>query len=487
MNRRETNWSRKTGGPRCRAPSAQQSNSKRNYAPNWNRLSVRAPRRSRWLSAAASFCERLPRTTLPIKRSPLNLAVIGIRLANGVNASRPGDCKACKTTLAPVDPGAFPPSERLSVITLATSKTAEHDNPDSAWTLDELAFAFVNERANRERFLRDLEELQRQAREEYLSDLACPTGPLVVGEPQPATPSRSTIWRILEEADLKPHKSVYWLNSHDPDFDVKAEDICQLYLNARRFYEQGRLVFSSDEKTSMQALGRPYPTQEAQPGKPAKVESDYIRYGTRCLLTTFCVPTGKVVWDLGPTRKAVDWTAHLRHVAGQFPNMNRYDWIVDNLNTHWSLEVCLLVAQLCDLEIDKRQLRTGKQRRAFLTDENHKYVFHFTPIHGSWLNQVELFFSVLTRKFLRRGVFASMAEFEVRLLAWLERYNSKHAHPYKWTYAGQPLVRGTPFSQTRRQQKQGRAWFGTRPSLFERLLYPPRPYKRKKPELAANL
>ena len=71
--------------------------------------------------------------------------------------------------------------------------------------------------------------------------------------------------------------------------------------------------------------------------------------------------------------------------------------------------------------------------------------------------------------------------------AWLEKYNSQHAHAYKWTYAGQPLVRGTPFSETRRQQKQGQAWFGTRPSLFERLIYPPRPYKRKKARLAANL
>jgi DDE superfamily endonuclease len=292
---------------------------------------------------------------------------------------------------------------------------------------------------------------------------------------------------ILDEIDLKPHQSVYWLNSHDADFGTKAQDICGSYLNAQRFYAKGRLILSSDEKTGMQALGRPHPTIEAQPGKPAKVEFDYIRYGTRCLLTPFGVPTGKVVWDLLSTRTSVDWAAHLRHVAGQFPNMKRYDWVVDNLNTHWSLEVCQRVAELCDLKIDKRQLRTGAQRRAFLTDESHKYVMHFTPIHGSWLNPVELFFAVLARRFLRRGVFGSMAEFEGRLQAWLEKYDSQHAHAYKWTYAGKPLVRCTPFSQTRRQQKQGRAWFGTRPSRFERLIYLPRPYKRKKPRLAATL
>ena len=301
--------------------------------------------------------------------------------------------------------------------------------------MDALAFAFVNERANRERFLRDLEELQRRAREDCSSDFGCLAVPVVSGEPRPPNPSRSTIWRILEEVDLKPHRSVYWLNSHDPDFDAKGQDICGLYLDAPRFHEQGRLVLSSDEKTGMQALGRPHPTQEAQPGKPAKVEFDYIRQGTRCLLTTFCVPTGKVVWDLLPTRTSADWAAHLRHVVQQFPSMKRYDWVVDNLNTHWSLEVCRLVAELSDLKIDERQLRTGAQRREFLTDASHKVVFHFTPIHGSWLNQVELFFGVLTRRFLRRAVFGSMAEFEGRLDAWLKRYDSKHAHPYQWTYA----------------------------------------------------
>ena len=100
-------------------------------------------------------------------------------------------------------------------------------------------------------------------------------------------------------------------------------------------------------------------------------------------------------------------------------------------------------------------LQTGKQRRAFLTDPTHKHVFHFTPIHGSWLNQVELWFSVFGRRFLKRGDFASMADFETRLLRYVEDYNRRHAHPYRWTYTGTPLVRETPFSQTRRQQRQG--------------------------------
>jgi len=345
---------------------------------------------------------------------------------------------------------------------LASSKTEDHQTPDTSWSLDELAFAIVN-------------EAHHQAM------------------------SRSTIQRILTQADLKPHQSVYWLNSHDPDFDTKAKDICQLYLDAPRFYEQGRLVLSCDEKTGMQILGRKYPTQPAQPeilgptgqtlrrGQPAKREFEYIRYGTRCLLTTFCVPTGEVVWNLGQTRTTLDWVAHLRHVREQFPDMRRYDWIVDNLNTHWSLEVCRQVAQWCQLPLVESDLRNGTQRRAFLSDPTHEHVFHFTPIHGSWLNQVELFFSVFSRRFLKRGDFTGAEDFEQRVLRWLEVYNDRYAHPYRWTYTGEPLVRATPFSQTRRQQQQGRAGFGNRPPLFERLIYPPRPYKRKTAKLAANL
>jgi hypothetical protein len=148
--------------------------------------------------------------------------------------------------------------------------------------------------------------------------------------------SRSSIWRILDEADLKPHRSVYWLNRHDPDFEAKAHH----------------------------------------------------------------------------------------------------------------------------------------------SDPTHKQVFHFTPKHGSWLNQVEWWFSVLARRFLKRGDCCSPQDFATRLDDYLEVYNTHQAHPYRWTYTGQPLVRATLFSQTRRQQRHGRAWCSARPKPFERAFYPPRPYKR---------
>src|SRR3954469_10196510 len=127
----------------------------------------------------------------------------------------------------PVDRGDFPPSQQLEIIATASSATTEHGQTATRWTLDDLAATLINQAAHAQAM------------------------------------SRSTIWRILDDADLKPHRSVYWLNSHDPDFDAKAHAICQLYVQAPTMHQQGRLLICCDEKTGMQALGRPHPTQPA--------------------------------------------------------------------------------------------------------------------------------------------------------------------------------------------------------------------------------
>src|SRR5436190_8295387 len=137
---------------------------------------------------------------------------------------------------APVGRGAFPPNEQLEVVTLATSKTSAHDCVASQWSLDDLAAVLVNRHAD-------------------------------------DAMTRSTIWRVLNDADLKPHRSVYWLNSHDPDFDVKAQDICKLYVQAPVLHQHGELVICCDEKTGMQILQRKHPTILAQPGKTRKART----------------------------------------------------------------------------------------------------------------------------------------------------------------------------------------------------------------------
>src|SRR4051812_9586933 len=205
-----------------------------------------------------------------MSKSPTRWVAVATPSFFGERAFGSSASQVFKMLPALADPGAFPPDEQLEVITLATSKTTEHDCVASQWTIDDLAAVLVNRYAD---------EAMR----------------------------RSTIWRILNAADLKPHRSGYWLNSHDPDFDSKAHAICRLYVQAPVLHQQGELVICCDEKTGMQILQRKYPTIGAQPGKPEKREHEYIRHGTRALIASFVVATGKVVWDLGETRTSVDF------------------------------------------------------------------------------------------------------------------------------------------------------------------------------------
>ena len=182
---------------------------------------------------------------------------------------------------------------------------------------------------------------------------------------------------------------------------------------------------------------------------------------------------------LGTPRKAPDFVAHLQQAYQCLPRMQRYDWVMDNLNTHWSLAVCRLVARGCTRPFEPDKRKKGAHRRAFLCDPRHRPVVHCTPKHGSWLNQAAWFFGVLHRRFLARGSFPSAKDFERRLERFLQDDNTRHAHPYRWTYTGEPLIRDTPLSRTRRQQRHGRACFSPRPKRFERLFYAPRPYRRQ--------
>jgi len=325
---------------------------------------------------------------------------------------------------------------RVQVISVASTLPQEQDRPVTRWTLDEIVATLLD---------------------------ALHTDSI----------SRSRIWRILHDVDLKPHKSAYWLNSHDEDFDAKAHTICQLDAKALDDYSQGRLVICCDEKTGRQVLERKAPTKPAQPGRRERREHEYIRHGTRVLIHALAVATGQLAWTIGCTRTATDFVAHLQQVYQRLPRMTRDDWVLDNFNTHWSVDVCRLVARWCKIPFAPHKLKKGPQRRAFLSDPRHCHVVHCTPKHGSWRNQAALFFGVLPRRFLARGSFPSAKDFERRLERFWQEYHARHAHPYRWTYTGEPLVRATPFSRTRCQQRQGRACFSPRPKRYERLLYTP--------------
>jgi transposase len=311
--------------------------------------------------------------------------------------------------------GLFPPEERHQVLVLVTTQPAAVGVPVSHWSLEDLAVKILQDA-----HYRDM--------------------------------SRSTIQRILAEADLKPHRCRSWLHSDDPQFEEKALTICRLYLDAPRLFQHGELVLCCDEKPGIQARERKYPTKPLQPGRSALEEFEYIRHGTRCLLATFVVPTGLVYGDVTARRTNQDFRRHLRHtvawLAVQYPQARKCHWVMDNLNTHWSLEVCRLFARLNGIKYEPKKLKRGPQRRAFLTEPRHRHVIHYTPKHGSWLNQVEIWFSVLARRVLRRGDFPSKADLARKILAYIGYHNEYKAHPYEWTYTGKPLV-AEPKSKSR--------------------------------------
>jgi DDE superfamily endonuclease len=240
----------------------------------------------------------------------------------------------------------------------------------------------------------------------------------------------------------------YWLTSaQEADFDSKVADLCTLYQEAPALAERGERVLSTDELTGVQALERKHPGLPMVPGKVERREFEYIRHGTTTFMITRDVVSGQVlVPACGPTRTAADFLAHLQQVVATDPAATRWHIAADNLNTHLSTPLVRYVAALSGVTDDLGEpgkrgiLRTRHTRAAFLADPSHQIVFHYSPKHASWMNQVELWLSILTRKLLRRGSFTSVADLTAKALAFIAYYNATMAKPFKWTYQGKPLT-----------------------------------------------
>lgn len=226
----------------------------------------------------------------------------------------------------------------------------------------------------------------------------------------PVGMGKSAIALLLREMDIKPHQSQMWLNSNDPDFEAKEAEIVGLYLNP----PQNALVISVDEKTGIQALEPVHPALPVRPGSPEKREFEYKRHGTLSLFAAFFVHKGSVVGKATPRHTHAEFLDFLKLLHRQCPQRKHLHLIVDNLATHKHEDVRTWIA---------------KHRRVHL---------HFTPTHASWLNQVELWFSILGRRLLKRGVFKSTGDLARQLTEFIEDYN-KTAKPFAWTYAGKPL------------------------------------------------
>jgi len=205
-------------------------------------------------------------------------------------------------------------------------------------------------------------------------------------------------------------------------------------------------LVSTDEKTGIQALERKHETKPTRPGLIERREFEYIRHGTQCLMANLEVATGRVIApSIGPTRKEEDFARHIEETIDTDPG-GQWIFIVDGLNTHQSEALVRLVAQRCEIDEDLGEkgkrgiLASMASRRRFLEQADHRIRFVYTPKHCSWLNQVEIWFSILVRRVLKRGSFASVEELRVRLLAFIGYFNRVLAKPFKWTYTGRPLV-----------------------------------------------
>lgn len=221
--------------------------------------------------------------------------------------------------------------------------------------------------------------------------------------------SRSTVQRVLSAEGLRPHRVRQWLHSPDPRFKEKVGRVCDLYLRP----PQGSIVVCIDEKP-MQVLSRKH-GDARRVDASVKHEFEYVRHGTCALLASFDVSSGEVMGTVVRRRTADAVVAFLESVAVRYPTQQVYV-VWDNLNIH----------------------REGKTKRWSAFNLRHQRRFHFvyTPLHASWVNQVEIWFSILQRRVLRHGSFDNYSDLKRSVLGFIARWNRMDAHPFRWTFTG---------------------------------------------------
>ena len=198
--------------------------------------------------------------------------------------------------------------------------------------------------------------------------------------------------------------------------------------------------------TGIQALERIAADLPLSPGKPLAREFEYQRHGTQTLIAALRITTGAVQAQCGDTRTEVDFSRFIEALVQQHPGYRVYHFVLDQLNTHKSEALVRATAKLCGLDLDlgvkgeRGILQSMETREAFLSKPDKAVVFHYTPKHASWMNQIEIWFGILSRKVVKRGNFRSKQELRDRLLSFIDYFNATMAKPFRWTYQGKPLV-----------------------------------------------
>ncbi len=248
-----------------------------------------------------------------------------------------------------------------------------------------------------------------------------------------ATPSKSTIHRILKENDLKPHQSRYFLHITDPNFFPKMAHLIILYSNPPKN------LFFFDECPGIQILKRLLPDLRTDNIKKRLEEFEYIRNGTMNVLAFYNHANGEVFAECQADHKTDTFLEIFRRHVGSCPADEQIHYVMDNLSTHRGYPFCKVVAELSGIACpSEKALKKLEARVKWLKSYSKRIVIHFTPYHGSWLNLVEYWFGIMNKKVLNES-YGSVEELKKSFESFLEVWNTLHAHPFNWTYAGKGL------------------------------------------------
>ena len=221
--------------------------------------------------------------------------------------------------------------------------------------------------------------------------------------------SPQTVQRILASHKLKPWRHHLWLSPTVPRDATFAAQVTEIVTLSTRLLGTWEMVLCVDEKTSWQPRTRKAPTLAAQSGRPVRVEHESIRKGALNLFAGFATRTGQVYATTAERKRQVECITFLEHVDREIaPRITTIHVVLDHVRMH-----------------------KGKKVQAWLA-KHPRFVFHFPPVHCSWMNQVEQWFSILQRKRLRIADFADKPHLAQRLMAFVAEWNA-HAHPFQWS------------------------------------------------------